>query len=505
MALHSPRARAQAPASSSSSAGGAGASLASPPRRCRVAVAAAAVATAAAAASPPASPLAAARSRGRSFALSPPGRLSLVACRATSFSSSSGEGADSSAAADRRSPTTTAPATPFVLGADDLPPFSSGNNNNDNANDAYASAEAAERLWRRLVGARRELSAAVEREDFPAAAALRDEVRALSAALPPVRQYVLHQLERLRTGEPPAPLFGSGGGFESIGGSDDGGSNNSNNEHGGSAETPLLPFGGSGGGKVVGSGSGVKKTKNSGTVRGIRAENSSAEDGSDDEAAAALRRAQKQHERLSALAALAEAGDAAVLPDLARALRDPELQPAAQDAMWAVFGRSPDPRVAEMMEEGGKLLGAGAGGPGGTNPSLEAALAAFDRVLALSPDFAEAHNKRATVLYLLGRHEQAVRACEACLAINPWHFGAASGQGLCEVARQRPLEALRAFERALEIHPGLTQIARYAAALRLTLEERERLGGGGAGGVMGFGADDADGVEGDGGAAAAGP
>ena len=72
-----------------------------------------------------------------------------------------------------------------------------------------------------------------------------------------------------------------------------------------------------------------------------------------------------------------------------------------------------------------------------------------------------------------------MRACEACLEINPWHFGAASGAGLCHVALQKPQEALRAFERALEIHPGLTQIARYAAALRLNLQEQGRGGGGG--------------------------
>jgi tetratricopeptide (TPR) repeat protein len=457
MVLSSPRARAPLPPSSPSSS----------PRRCRVA--ASSSAAVAAAASPRA---AAKRTPG-----SPAHRLSsFTTCRAASFSSNPGE-QDGGGGGGRPTSTSPAPAPASAAAApaplqtlspDDLPPP---------PEDAYASAEAAERLWRRLVECRRELAQAVEREDFSRAATLRDEARGLSSALPPVRQYVLHQLERLRTGQPPAPL--------SL-------FDDERSDSGESGESGAFAVANGGGSSALDS-----KKKNKSTTRGIRAEqhadsSTTPNDGIDPDAAEAASR-RRTKERLAALAALAETGDAAVLPDLARALRDPELQPAAQDAMWAVFGRSPDPRVAEMMEEGGKLLGAGAGGPGGTNPSLEAALAAFDRVLELSPQFAEAHNKRATVLYLLGRHEQAVSACEACLAINPWHFGAASGAGLCHVALQQPAEALRAFERALEIHPGLTQIARYAAALRLTLEERERVSGGGV----------SEGEEGDGGSAAA--
>jgi tetratricopeptide (TPR) repeat protein len=409
----------------------------------------------------------------------------LIACRSASSNSSSSSSGDGENSSSGR-PASTTPAPPasqqqqhHLLSADDLP---------DPTGAAFASAEAAEKLWRRLTEARREMAAAVDREDFGAAARLRDEARTLAGALSPVRQYVLHQLERLRTGEPPAPLDGLDGGGSFL-------SSSSSSEPSAalspSSPSPV-PVGGSlldsppgspGGGGSSDNDSSRRNNNNKKTGngnnntarRGIRAEVHGEQEEQEEDAAsaAARRRAQRSRERLAAVAALGEVGDAAVLPDLARALRDPELQPAAQEAMWAVFGRSADPRVAEMMEEGGKLLGAGAGGPGGTNPSLEAALAAFERVLELAPDFAEAHNKRATVLYLLGRHEQAVAACAACLAVNPWHFGAASGAGLCHVALQRPAEALAAFERALEIHPGLTQIARYAGTLRGALEEQQ--------------------------------
>jgi tetratricopeptide (TPR) repeat protein len=512
MALSSPRARAGAPLASSPQGAAAAATspaASQPRRRCRAAAAAALAPL-------PATPARLAllrppslRSLGASSSSSP-GRLSPAACRAIFFAGGSGSSQDpapegrSSSSAAAAPPTTTTPpqaSTQTTLGPDDLPPA--------DAPEAYASAEAADRLWRQLADARRALADAVAREDFGAAAGLRDEARALAAALPPVRQYVLHQLERLRTGRPPAgDGDGDGGGGEGRpGGLESGESGGGADRQRDNSSGLAVPVGGGGGGASSPDGRSnngsssrsAKRNTSSGPTRGIRAERHPSSSSTTSGAAAGGRSSSAEEdaltgdgrgsnaaaagttivaERLSAIAALAEVGDAAVLPDLARALKDPSLQAAAQHAMWAVFGRcgvGADPRVAEAMEEGGKLLGAGAGGPGGTNPSLEAALACYDRVVAVAPDFAEAHNKRATVLYLLGRHAQAVDACEACLAINPWHFGAASGCGLCHVALQRPADALRAFERALDIHPGLTQIARYAAALRLTLEE----GGGG--------------------------
>jgi tetratricopeptide (TPR) repeat protein len=74
------------------------------------------------------------------------------------------------------------------------------------------------------------------------------------------------------------------------------------------------------------------------------------------------------------------------------------------------------------------------------------------------------------VLYLLHRYEEAVDDCERVLALNPHHFGAASGMGLCLWSLKRTAAALAAFERALEIHPGLTVIRRHTETLRDELD-----------------------------------
>lgn len=83
----------------------------------------------------------------------------------------------------------------------------------------------------------------------------------------------------------------------------------------------------------------------------------------------------------------------------------------------------------------------------------------------------QAHNKRATVLYLMHRYEESIEACQLVLQLNPHHFGAASGMGMCHLGREDHVAALAAFETALAINPGLDPIQTYAAALRAKLAD----------------------------------
>jgi len=78
----------------------------------------------------------------------------------------------------------------------------------------------------------------------------------------------------------------------------------------------------------------------------------------------------------------------------------------------------------------------------------------------------QAHNKRATVLYLMKQYRESIAVCELVLELNPYHFGAASGMGMCYIGLAEYKEALHAFERTLQIHPGLDHIAHFISALR---------------------------------------
>ncbi len=73
--------------------------------------------------------------------------------------------------------------------------------------------------------------------------------------------------------------------------------------------------------------------------------------------------------------------------------------------------------------------------------------------LETQPDFAEAWNRRAVLYYTQGQYEQSRHDCEKVVELNPVHFGAWHGLGLCEAALGNYVEAIQAFRKALELQP----------------------------------------------------
>ncbi|GIL71254.1 hypothetical protein Vretimale_2873 [Volvox reticuliferus] len=170
-------------------------------------------------------------------------------------------------------------------------------------------------------------------------------------------------------------------------------------------------------------------------------------------------------EQLQTIRNLAEAGEAAAIPDLATCLAVPELADAAEKAMWAIFMRARDPRINELMVEGCAYMQS----PGTYGKAMET----FNQIIQLQPSFAEGYNKRATVHYLMGRYEDSILDCQLVLQMQPYHFGAASGMGLCLLQLSRLPEAVAAFESALSIHPGMANIKRFATDLRRRIQTDE--------------------------------
>ncbi|MBD2311557.1 tetratricopeptide repeat protein [Desertifilum sp. FACHB-1129] len=79
--------------------------------------------------------------------------------------------------------------------------------------------------------------------------------------------------------------------------------------------------------------------------------------------------------------------------------------------------------------------------------------AILTRAIATFPDFAEAWNRRAVLYYLLKNYRKAIADCQQVLRLNPVHFGALHGLGLCYAALGDYSAAIDAFRKALEIQP----------------------------------------------------
>ncbi len=113
--------------------------------------------------------------------------------------------------------------------------------------------------------------------------------------------------------------------------------------------------------------------------------------------------------------------------------------------IWGIWLQSGVDRINGLMGIGIAAM---------NQANYDDAMEAFSRVVTLAPDFAEGWNKRATVLYLMGRTTESMQDIDHVLALEPRHFGALSGLGLCNVRLGKDQAALDAFKRAAAIDPA---------------------------------------------------
>ena len=84
------------------------------------------------------------------------------------------------------------------------------------------------------------------------------------------------------------------------------------------------------------------------------------------------------------------------------------------------------------------------------------------------PGYAEAWNRRAAVLWQKGEYQRSLKDCERALAINPNHYGALQGIGICQIQLGEVAEACRSLRAALKIAP-------HDDATRRSLQKCEEL------------------------------
>jgi tetratricopeptide (TPR) repeat protein len=123
---------------------------------------------------------------------------------------------------------------------------------------------------------------------------------------------------------------------------------------------------------------------------------------------------------------------------------DEHIRERATSQLWRIWFWEKGKIPLEQIEESERLLGEG---------DLDAAGAILDELVADLPDFAEAWNRRAVWGFVTQRYDRAIADCEMVLKLNPVHFGALHGLGLCHAALGNYSAAIGAFRSALEIQP----------------------------------------------------
>jgi tetratricopeptide (TPR) repeat protein len=171
--------------------------------------------------------------------------------------------------------------------------------------------------------------------------------------------------------------------------------------------------------------------------------------------------------RRRAAAWLGEVGVIADAPVLIGALSDPDevVRTLAERSVWQVWGRSGDAEADGLLQVGIEQMSRGDG---------PAAVETFTKAIQRKPDFAEAWNKRATVHFLMGEHDQSLKDCDEVMKRNPDHFGALAGYGQIYLQLDQPERALGYFRRALRVNPNMRGVQQVIPQLEQLLTERRK-------------------------------
>ena len=102
---------------------------------------------------------------------------------------------------------------------------------------------------------------------------------------------------------------------------------------------------------------------------------------------------------------------------------------------------------------------------------LEAAYETFTQTIELDSNWAEAWNKRATVLYLMGKYELSQADIDKVLELEKRHFGALSGQGLVQTALNNYQKAIDSYIEAHKVHPNMKSPLIMIEKLKLQIKK----------------------------------
>ncbi len=116
----------------------------------------------------------------------------------------------------------------------------------------------------------------------------------------------------------------------------------------------------------------------------------------------------------------------------------------ATGKLWEIWYQEAGEAAESELHRGEELI---------SDNRLNEAEQVFVDLIRNYPAFAEAHNKLATLLFLKRQYEDSVVECEQTLKMNPHHFGAWNGMGMCLYQLARYEEAIKSFEMACRIQP----------------------------------------------------
>ena len=128
-------------------------------------------------------------------------------------------------------------------------------------------------------------------------------------------------------------------------------------------------------------------------------------------------------------------------------IKDKSLSFKIEQKIWKIWSTHPDNNeLTSMLSIGSDFV---------NNNQYLSAVEIFTKVIEIDPSWAEAWNKRATVLYMMGEFEKSQNDIDEVLKLEKRHFGALAGQGLVNIELENYEKAIMSYEEAMKIYPSM--------------------------------------------------
>jgi tetratricopeptide (TPR) repeat protein len=118
-----------------------------------------------------------------------------------------------------------------------------------------------------------------------------------------------------------------------------------------------------------------------------------------------------------------------------------------EQKIWEIWSTHPtDEKLTQELLKGSNLM---------QGDTISESIKIFSKLIERDPNWAEAWNKRATALYLIGDYEGSQKDIDKVLELEDRHFGALAGQGLVNIKLENYEKAIESYKRAQEIYPAM--------------------------------------------------
>ena len=118
-----------------------------------------------------------------------------------------------------------------------------------------------------------------------------------------------------------------------------------------------------------------------------------------------------------------------------------------EQKIWEIWTTHPtDEKLTQELLKGSNLM---------QGDTISESIKIFSKLVESDPNWAEAWNKRATALYLIGDYEGSQKDIDKVLELEDRHFGALAGQGLVNIKLENYEKAIESYKRAQEIYPAM--------------------------------------------------